>query len=450
MSALASALARRLYERPDEAYAPGPTIGAFHASESRLRLLRAPNQVGKTYAGAWEGNRHSLEHPGSVGNVLIADLDNHYSEVCAKIWEVIARAELAPTCKYVEGKGFFTGGKRAIKYRNGSRWVFRGGKSDQMAGAGLTAHWGWCDEIPPRPLFNEWLRSLSRHRGPGWVTLTPVGRPVEWFRERVEGLDGRPAGDVMPDGSPMWAQFVPELSVVECWWMTDDQIEEITATTDPDEAPQRLRGEWEGPTSDRRLNGMSAERIIEHVPDGEWTVTVTMDHGEGVGREHAVLLYHDATRFVVVDEYHNPHATTPEEDAQGVAAMLLRNGLSLLHVDRWRGDVNSAGKLGAGASVNDEMERAFAKMLGTERCPFRIEKAAKGAGSVAYGERLLNYALHRGDLSMCERARVTVRCAWHYRGPKDEDRKHAIDALRYGLADVLAARPDYSRLYVRH
>jgi hypothetical protein len=176
-----------------------------------------------------------------------------------------------------------------------------------------------------------------------------------------------------------------------------------------------------------------------------------MDHGEGVGHQHAVLLYDDPSgSCYVVDEYTNDSATTPAADVARILAMLARHGLTPLHVDRWYGDVNSAGKLAEGASVNAEMERAFAAALGVRECPWRVEKPSKGAGSVAYGERLLNYALHRGDLALCERARRTVRAFWSYRGGDSDPGKHAVDAVRYGLRDVLEARPGYGRLYVRH
>lgn len=439
--------------RPDWLYEPGPTIAKFHDDRSSLRrLVRAPNQVGKTYAGAWESNRASLEMPGSVGCVMLADLENMYPEVSAKIWAVIARDELHPDTKYVDGKGFFTNGRRGIRYKNGSRWIFRSGKGEVMSVESYTAHWGWFDEVPMRTHFGGFLRGVATHNGPIWGTLTPIGRPVEWFRERVEG---DPETGEPPDEH--WEQFVPELSTRECWWRTQESIDTAIAAMDPWERPQRSKGAWEGPTGERRFNGYTDVSVIAALPGGlerEWYVGVFMDHGEHVGSECALLVIWDDANIIAWDEYVNATATTPRADAQGISDMLVRRSLGIGHVDEWKGDVNTAGKSAEeGRSINEELERAFAELLNldpdTDR-PVRISKPSKGKGSVGKGERLLNHALMRHELLVHERCKVLRKSLTHYRGKEDPDLKHPIDALRYGVVPVLMdkRRPSYSQLFV--
>lgn len=440
--------------RPDLTYRPGPTVGAFQASTSRLALLVAANQIGKTNGICKWANDRCLAYTGAGPGVLlamIADLDNQYPVFSSKLWEVCARSELHADCKYVEGKGFMTHGRRLVKYRNGARIEFRGGKGEQMSAASVTCDLGVVvDEIPQRGHFAEAMRAAQRYMAPVRVGFTAVGRPAGWFRRRVQGDpdSGSPPEDVHPDtGAPLWAVYNCGLTKTECPWLSEDQIALIYAQTPEEERPQRLHGAWEGPTADRLFTGMTGDRELPMPPEGKWRVRVTMDHGEGAGHEHVVLLYHDATRVVAVDEYVNTRASAIEEDAQGIVAMLARNGLHPAAVDSWMGDVNSSGKANAGSSVNADLARAISALVQAPGL-VTIRKPDKRPGSVEYGTRLLNYALHRGDLSVCKTARTTARALWHHAEDGDEY-THAVDALRYGAVDLLRHRPEYQGIVWR-
>lgn len=428
---------------PGAFYTPGPSCARFIASDERRLLLRAPNQVGKSLAGARRADRWSLANPGRVLGVLIADLDNHYAEVSRKIYDVVTLPEVHPDSSYVDGKGWYTNGRRGLKYRNGCRWLFRSGSGSTAGLEGFSADAGWVDEVPQRGHYGAFVRGVH---GPLWVTLTPIGRDPAWFRRRVEGdpETGAPAEEAG------WVQLVPSLSVEECPWRTAAQVQEMIDKTDPFERPQRIHAEWEGPTEGRRFSAFTGDHVLSEAPGGEYRVTVTMDHGEGVGRQHALLVLHNRRRVVVVDEYVNDTTTTPDADVRGILAMLHRHDLTPPMVDHWWGDVNSAGKLSAGRSVNDEIEAAFARAAGLRVSPISIRKPNKRAGSVEYGERLLNIAFAADELHIHERCRRLVRSLWHYTGPKDDDLKHPIDALRYGVQPILTdkRRPSAQRLYL--
>lgn len=450
-------------DRPDLLYRPGPTVSRFLASVARLALLIAANQIGKTSALCKWANDQCLGYTGQGPGVLlvmIADLDNQFPVFCSKLREVIAYSELHPACKYVEGKGFYTHGRRLVKYNNGAQMEFRGGRGEQMAAASITCDLGAVvDEIPIRGHFSEALRAAQRWLAPVRVGFTAIGRPADWFRRRVAGMDGKPAEDCDPKtGEPLWAVFNCGLSLEECPWMTQEQVDLIYAQTDPAERDQRLHGAWEGPTPGRRFTGMSAECIVSEVPAASYVVTVTMDHGEGVGRQFALEVFEDPDtgKVYIVDEYVNEEPTTTEADADGIAAMLSRSGVGLASVDHWWGDVNSAGKQGAGRSVNELMARSLSLAMGVPRhrvdagaVSVRIRKPAKPPGSVELGERLLNLALLRGDLMVHERCKRFIRCLWSYRGGNTDENKHGIDAARYGVIPILSRRPTYQRLFVR-
>lgn len=433
---------------PGLAYEAGPTLTRFVESNGRRDLARAPNQVGKSLAGAKRADRWSRANPGGVLGVLVADLVGTYPELCAKIASVITWPDLDPETKYAEGKGFTLHGRYGLRYRNGARWLFRTGRGALQSLEAFSAQAGWVDEVPEQAHYGAFTRGVH---GPLWVTMTPIGREVGWFRKRVEG-------DAETGEPPLeaWTQFVPSLSVAECPWLTPDLIAERIAKTDPYEAPQRLRGEWDGPTGGRRFTAFDGARVInddqlrEMFAASNPYVTMSGDHGEGVGRELWGMILHDQRRIVLADEYVNDHPTRPAEDVSGLMAMLARRRASVANVDRWVADVNSSGKANAGHSVNEDFEAAFALNLGLQSCPFRIEKPSKGAGSVEYGERLLNIAFSAGELFIHERCKRTLKALWGYVDERTtSDLKHPIDMLRYGVQPTLLDRTRANgRLYV--
>lgn len=443
--------------RPDLLYRPGPTIGRFLDYPGRLALLIAANQVGKTQGLAIWMVRRCLSYDGVSGPgflmAMVADLENMYSVFCSKLRDVMPVSELSAETTYVDGKGYFSHGKRLIKFSNGAKITFRGGKGEQMAAAGLTCDLGVAiDEIPQRGHFSEALRAAQRFLAPVRMGFTAIGRPAGWLRARISGdpNTGAPPTDADNKGQALWTVFNCGLNTTECPWLSEETVEQIYAQTPTEEQPQRLHGAWEGPTSERLFTGMAPSRVLEHVPEGKgWTVTVAMDHGEKAGREHALLLYSNEQDVIIVDEYVNGKASNVEQDALGILSMLHRNKVHVSNVDRWIGDVNSAGKQSAGQSVNQAIAEAISKLAGAKSGALvQIRKPDKRPGSVEFGTRLMNYALHRGELYVCQAAKSTQRCLWHHKGEGDEF-EHGIDALRYGAVDLLRHREAYSGIVWR-
>lgn len=425
---------------PGLGYSPGPTVQAFIESTDRRVLLRAASQAGKTCGAAKKMDNWCLANPGEVFAVLIADLDNHYAEVCAKIAEVITVPELAQATSYIDGRGFYTHGSRGINYRNGARVLFRSGSGPPQGLESFSARAAWVDEVPKRANFNAFMRGLH---GPMWVSFTPIGRDPRWFRIKVEG---DPETGEKPDEH--WVQCVAQLSVEECPWRTQADIDEMVAKTDPYERAQRIRAEWEGPTEARRFTAFTERSITdEDLGPSAWA-TVSGDHGEGAGKEFFLLIRWTATRVVITDEYVNPVATVPMADAKSIVAMLKRRDVPYARVKRWLGDANSAGKGNVGESVNGMLGAALASCYGL---PGRVGVAVpkKGAGSVDYGEQVMNIAFESQEVAVHRRCVKLIRCLRHYQalGPRDPE-KHGIDGTRYGLVDVLcnSGRPS-TRLY---
>jgi hypothetical protein len=251
-------------------------------------------------------------------------------------------------------------------------------------------------------------------------------------------------------------QYVGRLSVETCPWKTPQQIAEQLEIlrASPWDYAQRADGAWEGVTAGRRFIGFTDENVTRKGPQPGMQVksALGIDHGEVAGHQHALCAIWKGNQLWILDEYTNLTATTPEEDAAGIAAMLKRNGIPLKSVDYAVGDTNTAGKSSYGGwRINEALEAAFADRVGRRSPPWRIVYPDKSAGSVDWGQRCINYACSRGDLRIHPRctALITTLRNWKGKSTGDSDDArlaHAADALRYLCVGTLGATPTYSKL----
>ena len=428
---------------------------SFHKSPAARRIIRAGNQTGKTLAGAAElmamaTGRHPFREtprPPALIWAVIADLENHGPAVARKIREVEPSHDISPATRYDPARGYLTRGRRAIEFRNGSLIEFRSGKGEITALASASCDALWFDEPPRESHYGEAVarvavrRMPSGARAPVWLTLTPIGRPCGWLRDLVEGVDGEPPAE-------HWDQTVITLTPEDCPHRSAESLSQQVASYLPSEVAQRTSGAWVGVTFERLFSGFDDSVLFEddELPDREWGVGLTWDHGERSHSEVCLLFaYDEAAREVwVIDEYTSQGRTTTEQDAHATLAMLDRHGLSVAAVTRARGDVNSAGKHSL-LSVNRLLEEKIAEALGLppHAPPFRILGASKGPGSVTYGARVLNLALLSDRLRVSPRCHDLIEGLRHWKGTKtgaDGELSHALDALRYGACDLLDSR----------
>jgi len=412
-------------------YAPGPPHARFLRDRSRFRLLRAPNQSGKTVVGAADLIWHCLgRHPYQpvadrpIRAAVIAYSFEQSKVIQRKIHELLPDGVLDSRTHYDSVLGFR---HRRIGFASGSTVRILTASQGTIALASDTLDYVWPDEPLPPDVYAELMARVTQTGGRVSMTMTPIGRPVGWLRAAVE-----------EEGSP-WSETHFGLSVANCPWMTQGMVDEATRACLPIERPQRIRGEWEGVTVDRLLDGFDEDTVSDEEPTGEVQVLLGADHGERPGSEVWVLLFAwragGAWHAHVWDEYQSRSRTTPEQDAEHVRRMLERHGLSLYDVDRARGDVNTAGKSHARWTVNEAFERAFAALAGGHR-PFAIERPRKGPGSIMRAARVVNVALLDRRLRVhprCERIIETMR---HWTGA-DDDLKHPFDALGYITYDLL-------------
>lgn len=423
-----------------ERYRVGAGAPLFHADTSREKLLRAGNQWGKTRAGAremlWimtgEHPWREVKKPPVRGRIVT------YS--WAQSVEVQRRInEILPSWM-VEGYDFndqrgFVGAKIKLKKEFGGSMVeVMTAGQDSIAHGAAALDFVWIDEPPPRNLYSELLARLLVKKGTLFITMTPVGRPVDWLIDEIEA--GRLSDhrfDLSPDNCPHLEQ---------------SQIDGIENMYLSSERPQRMHGHWHGESDDRFFEGFSQRAICDELPRGEVKIALGIDHGEGIGKEAAILMLYtegDYPRIWIIDEYNNKKRTDPDEDAAGILEMLARHDIRPQEVDLAVGDINSLGKGGGGIKVNDALAEAIRRQSKTKHPPIVIRSARKGRGSVMYGSRLINYAFRRADLTIHPRCKNLIHSFQHFKG-SEEDLKHNLDAARYAISSILMDRKGYFRL----
>ena len=440
---LASALSA-VSANPLARYQPRPGQERFHRSQAQTRCLRGPNQiVGKSFAGCsealwWLTHSHPYrEIPDRpVAGRLVPYSDDSSKEIEGKLFELLPKGLLHPECRYHPDRGFRVGNRRILRLKTGDSMGIVSQSAGTLAAAGATLDFVWLDEPPEQTTFAEAQSRVLVRRGCLWLTLTPVGRPVGWLRDACEsGL----IEDIHVPPTP------------ENTGMSQEELDEIEQMILPTERNQRFNGGWEGVSLDRYYSAWSDEMISKTLPDCELQLGIGIDHGEGHGRQTALLTGFDTRdpsnpRVWFLDEYTSQGHSGIEEDANGILDMLGRWDLGPEAVDIARGDTNSAGKSEAGYRVNQLLEQKIAVLSGLppDAPPFRIKAARKGPGSVAYTARLLHSAMVKGSLTVHPNCAALISGLRHWRGPggnaQNKELSHILDAARYIGREFLDTR----------
>lgn len=402
-------------------FQPSPSLLPFMEDESPRIFVRAANRTGKTKHAAAKLAKKMLAKPGGRYRAVGVSFQQSTSVVSRYLHEFLPPSQLAPTCRFSMENGWT---HQLIVLRNGSTCEIRSGDQRAITHAGSDLDGVWLDEVQPPDIFVEALTRTMSRNGWVWQTATPIGRPVEYLRAVVEAERSA------------WVQHVVPLSHEACPWYSDDQvdawIEEARAF--PDSYDQKILGAWEGITLERTFTGFDSTCLIDPTTPSPTGIRlgVGIDHGEGVGRQVAVLVAYSQRGIWALDEVVNTTSTTPTDDARAIRTMLMRRGYDVHQVSRWVGDINSAGKLGAGQKVNELLAMALAKEAGHHKLSFRIEKPNKVAGSVDWGEKLMNASFLRHQLWVHPGCVSLIKALRHSRGgAKDPDLQHPLDALRY-------------------
>lgn len=443
LSALATAtntLARRAQADPLAYFRPTPPQLAFLSSNHPIRLLRAGNQLGKTWAGLADVIYRCLgSHPYTLVKaapieawVVVVSWEQSLA-IQKKLWELVPKDSIHDP-EWVPGRGF-RGKTPILRFLNGSVLRIRTINQGALSLASATIDYVLIDEPPPEEIWSELAARVLRQRGRIAITLTPIGLPLGWLKRLVE------EGAVQDLHFPLTVENTTPIGGRPLLEQAD--IDKLTAQILPQEVAQRIHGEWDSGWVEGRVFKMfdPTTHVRADAPMGEALIGVGIDHGTEAGAQVAILtaLVRDAgeghPKIWVLDQVVSDGMTTPDQDAAAILTMLRRAGLRWENVDRWVGDRKVYGKKNGSLKSNAMLSSAFerALRLPTGSLPFRIHTAYKPRGSVFEGYRVLSAAMLRGDFSINPRCRGLIDDLQKFDGREASEHKHSIDALRYTL-----------------
>lgn len=438
----------RAKTRPLEFARFTPPQLAYLQDQSRFKLMRGGNQVGKSFAQVSElvwrcmGEHPYIEVPPAPTECwLVCHSWEQSLSLQDKIWEVLPKDLIHPDTEYNPGRGF-RGKVPIISFKNGSRLRIKTTNQGSLGVASATISFVGIDEPPPRAIWGELSARVLRAGNLGGVglTMTPVGRPCGWLQDMCE------AGLIKDHPAPLTVENVtPEGGLP---MLTQEQIDDVAARYLPMDRPQRLLGEWNGPTEGRTFEAFESSMVCHDKPPAgvKVQIGVGIDHGADAGSQVAILAAVDKSgrhpRIWVLDEYTSGgEAVDPEQHARGMLAMLRRQGMNYHSVDAWRGDRKYGGKRYGGKMGNNRLMRAFENELGigAGSLPFTIRTAHKPRGSVYEGCSIINeVCIHKGFF-VDPRCKQLIKSLEHFTFV-DNEYKHAIDALRYGAVELITRR----------
>ena len=368
-----------------------------------------------------------------------------------KLWELLPKDLLHPETEYNAGRGF-RGKVPVVRFKNKSLLRIKTTNQGSLGVASATISFVGIDEPPPRAIWGELSARVLRAGDLGGIglTLTPVGRPCGWLKDLAE------RGIIKDHPAPLTVENVtPEGGLP---MLTQQQIDDHAARFLPIDRDQRMDGAWEGVTEGRTFEAFDPSMICTDKPPPGLKVQIGIgiDHGADAGSQVAILGAVDKSgrhpRVWILDEYTSGGvAVDPEEHARGILAMLRRQGMTYHSVDRFVGDRRYGGKKFGGRMGNNRLTRALENELGvgTGSLPFRIRTAHKPRGSVYEGASILNEIMIHKGFFVDPRCKQLIKSLEHWTF-RDDEWKHAIDATRYGIVELITRRlyaPSKLKLY---
>lgn len=471
---LAAKKARDLKEMADASpldfFRPSPPQRRVLEATENIVLFRAANQLGKTYVGAAEClymmRGHSpykdLSHIKPPITVWAIVHSWEQSKIIQqKVHSLIGSDEYADDSpEYQEGRGY-----RAknpwFKLKNGSMLFFKTANQGTLGAASGTINFCWCDEPCPQSLFGELAARLLRNRGRMLMTMTPIGGgDLTWLKRLTETKPPR----VRDIHAPLTVEnTTPEGCDA---LLTQEDIDRIGDTYLSIDRAARLEGSWDvGVPLDGRIFEHFGENHISDspCPAGQYKFSIGIDHGHHPNSQCAILvaISEDDKTIYVLDEYFaaggEKESGTARRHARAIIAMIQRNGLKTLQINRWTGDRPHGGGKHGGRMSNALLRSALEHVLDYPQgsCPFRIHTAHKPRWSVYYGCQLIHEAMVQGRFVVNPKCKRLIRSlsSWTLKKSGAMDRlsewKHAIDSLRYAIVPILDtkyAAPKFSKI----
>jgi len=456
--------------KPLDFFRPSPPQKTVLEATEPIVLFRAANQLGKTYVGAaeclymmkgfspWKDLSH-IKPPITVWAIVHSWEQSKIIQ--SKIHSLIGDDEYADDSpEYQEGRGY-----RAknpwFKLKNGSMLFFKTANQGTLGAASGTIHFAWLDEPCPQALFGEIAARLLRNRGRMLMTMTPIGGgDLTWLKNLTETKPPK----VRDIHAPLSVENTTPLGCAPLLSQAD--VDRVADTYLSIDRAARLEASWDiGVPLDGRIFEHFGEQHISDspCPEGSYKFSIGIDHGHTPTSQCAVLvaISDDDKTIYVLDEYFaaggEKETGTARRHARAIIAMIRRNGLEPLQINRWTGDRPHGGGKHGGRMSNSLLRSALEHVLDypANSCPFRIHTAHKPRWSVYYGCQLIHEAMVQGRFVVHPKCKRLIRSlsSWTLKKSGAMDRlsewKHIIDALRYAttpILDVKYSAPKFSKI----
>lgn len=424
----------------------------------RFLVVRAANQIGKTMLAAAiiimeiRGTNpfRPPRHRGPLNILLCSESYEQMSReggVLEKLWEMLPKDEIDPKVSFIRGKGLMGVKYPAIRFISGpgAGSVIRLFRYEQGARklAGSTLHGIVLDEPCPSNVYSEAVPRLNRNKGWLLATFTPTpDMPDQTFMQELIK-----AGRV--------SEHHVELTPEACWpegnarpFMSPEDIADFIASLPAHDVPLRVKASWDTSIEGRVLTawheGLVEAFDLAQLPEGV-QVVVGIDHGLDAGKQRVVLLLvadgeSDAPSFWLFDEVALEEATTTEEDADNVLAMLEKHGMGYDHVDIWVGDRSAQDKRNIKFKDNNALLRAILRRVGRQVGDKNVKKIvvpAKYQSSVSQGVAYMNRAMKAGRWKVHPRCAAFIGAARQWKGGRREPEKDIVDAARYAMQQAV-------------
>ena len=211
---------------------------AYLQDQSRFKLFRAGNQLGKSFAQISELIWRCLgEHPfiqvpkTPCENWLVCHSWEQSLTLQDKIWDLLPKDLIHPDTEYNPGKGF-RGKVPIIVFKNGSILRIKTTNQGSLGVASATIAFVGIDEPPPPAIWGELTARVLRAGDLGGIglTMTPVGRPCGWIKSLCE------EGLINDHPAPLTVENVtPERGLP---MLTQKQIDDVASRYLPADRPQ--------------------------------------------------------------------------------------------------------------------------------------------------------------------------------------------------------------------
>jgi len=478
---VADSIAARVRRNPARYIRWLPLQDRFMRDPARIKLFRAGNQTsGKTTVALHElicrcmGNHphFATRKPPIIAWVICASREQSVP-IQQKFMDLLPEDALINAEDFHPTKGF-PFHNTVARFKNGSTVRFKTTNQGTISFAGATLDVVVFDEPPTsQSLYSEAKFRIQRRAGTMMLAMTPINAgPMDWLEKLVE------RGVI----SETWSRLTPEIMIpvgerepirlldgtrCDAQWIAKLWDEAL-----PSEAAIRIDGAWLAQSGDRYFPAF--RRWPHHISDPEiagedWKVLVGIDHGEDIAKQVAVLCLARVTKedgrkrfeIVVLDEYATDTYSTTEDDAEGILAMLSRNGLNWSHVDEAWGDREvRSGVQRVGGKGNrdlfDEMMRIIRKQewysANVRLRHIQTVKRGEGRlqGSVRDGGEFLHQRmLKEGQFFVSPACKRLIEAFDRWDGSKNSVHKDPIDALRYALQNYIFSAPARIRQNVR-